>query len=381
MDLREMMMRDMAREKKRERMAADATSVMKIKTNDAAGTYISDEHIIFDSFMKNQVSSDPANGKFAWSLIPGTSSLDPRAFDTIAIQSPLDNIIEAEVRPFAIPYLKEPAYKISYTGITAPIYPVPSVADVVPVSDTGSIRIAPGVYPILPLIDYPSTFSAPSLLTWPRNPYSQTPNGIIAIHIEEAGLQSYPTFGGARHNFELYIKPKDEEIGFGNSGVYPTRGDKTSTFVFTQPLTLPKITLSFYNPDYPLRFEDDVFYGVTCSGITTNAMTIYRADHGLEEGDRIYIRCSQTPNTTDQSLNALIKVLNRSEGFTVTSAALLSSPVPLPMTSDRFMTNPLVVPDVDTSLIINVFVLKRRLRIPIRFRKLMDTTTQGITPV
>lgn len=369
------------------------TQARDTNIRDPSTSYIADEVLLLDSFLKIEGESNPSRGTLVWSLAASASTdsgdASSQYIPTLAQQ---DNVIEIEMMPFAVPYLPEVPHKISAGAgvVQSPVFPISSYDVLVGRNETGDVLLGTAPYPTLS--SYPTAFVSkyPDLLGWPTNPYSQTPGNLLAVYVAETGKQSYSTFGGGRHNFEFSLQPADSSVGAGGTAAYPSTGDRVCSFLFTQPLSLPKITLNFFNPDFPVNFEDDVFYGVTITnsgpiGPGLIPFRIVKAGHGLIEGDRIYVRTIEKPNTASPHTNAVITQLNRPEGFTVTSAATQpvgsAQPLPNPMTLDAFMLNPLVLPDTTMTFTGNVYILKRRLRIPLRVRRLMPSPTQGVVPV
>ena len=262
-----------------------------------------------------------------------------------------------------------------------------------------------GQYPNSRLLDitYPSagptTLIQQSTLPWLNNPYTQLPNGRFTIQVREVGLQSISDVNGNRHNFEYDVEYRTD-IGKSATTYQAKPLKDLNTYIFTQPITsLQGISLVFRNPDMPITFEPDVYRRVTFQFGGPNFFINFLLDyHNFRVGDRIYI---QDFRGWAGSGN-LASVLNRPEGFVVANyndsaigphvnpavdhplgyGSLLQNP-------GKFTIDPAVsiqninggVVPAGTDMTVTIYVEKRRMRIPIRFRSVVPKITNRIVPV
>lgn len=270
---------------------------------------------------------------------------------------------------------------------------------------------------------------------WVANPYSQTPFGNrITIQVKEAGLQSYSDAQGARHHFEHSLATTFFAGGNPNMlTAVPACGGAWDTFTFTDPLKdLHGCTLQFRGVDRPLAFLQDVcqtFIRILPEAMLVSApigplyqVMVVLPDAGLCVGDRVYIRgfapklSSSDPSSP--SANSIVEAyINRPEGHTLAMFYENEEPVPddpndppatttvsawLPpgtqLNSLGFAINPVAFLDPGIQLPVaglgppvpgqsvsgdfpcTMFIAKRRLRIPIRVRRVIDRRTNYISP-
>ena len=275
---------------------------------------------------------------------------------------------------------------------------------------------------------------------WVHNPYSQLPfGGRVTLQIKEAGLQSYSDRGGARHHFELDVVPPASVGGVGYACL-ASPAQFWDTYVFTTPLhALNSLTLVFRGVDAPVRFEPDVLYatavvnsgeslasytnggtdslGLNALGVPLNDLVapvtsstttflgaflyVFCPGHNLRPGDRVFFSGWKAPTALtvfpagaqwagdrdfDQAAVAEALV-NRAEGWVVT-AGLPDSGAPdetaVVIKGPIFGTDPAI--RLPSSWLayqspITVHVAKRRIRIPLRVRRLVAHAANGIVPV
>jgi hypothetical protein len=241
-----------------------------------------------------------------------------------------------------------------------------------------------GQYPKEVLIP-PDTFVIP----WINNPYTQLPfHNRISVQIKEAGLQSYSDRNGARHHFDFIASYRPQLNTNPNIiSVRPLSGYLWDTFVFTEPLqNIQTMTLVFRNPDNPIQFLPDCLY--YAKAVSDNAgapgpfIRFEYSSHGLSMGDRIFITGFKSGQIN------LDSYINRSDGHVASGdpTQLPLQPGVLIPTLDYFWTDP-AIGIVDLSpqpllpQIVDICIAKRRIRIPVRVRRIVDKTTNYITPL
>jgi hypothetical protein len=165
----------------------------------------------------------------------------------------------------------------------------------------------------------------------------------------------------------------------------PLNGRKWDTFTFTDPLQdIHGITLVFRNPDRPLRFLPDTLNEVQFSSLSSFIVAA-SLGHDLAMGDRIFVSNFNSGNVT------LDRYMNREEGHAAAGDPLApalnpGTPLSVMFGSGTFWTDPAVdisdmtFPVPNLPLVATVRVAKRRLRIPIRMRRVISRLTQYIQP-
>lgn len=440
---------------------------------------LSDNYVIFDSFLKSPASI-PAQGLFIWNMIVQGST----GKQVIGVNNVIEQTIEMQAGPFVFPQIRDVPYLVNRdnagavvipevngsvilrqnnTSINAPIFvtitgetvfydwPDPQngspmlQSNRIPNSVTTGTGLGPppppvvtetttnpieyGQYPNSLLLDitYPSP-PAPagtnplvqqSTLPWLNNPYTQLPNGRFTIQVREVGLQSISDVNGNRHNFEYDVEYRTD-IGKSAATYQAKPLKEMSTYIFTQPITsLQGISLVFRNPDIPIVFEPDVYRNVAFQ-INDGFINFIIPNHNFRVGDRIYIQ-DFVPWPGSGNLN---EIMNRPEGFVVANydnnvlpppfVPAISNPLShgsLLQLPNRFTTDPainttiLAVPAIPATIpnpippppvtipptpynptvpyvaVVSIFVEKRRMRIPIRFRSVVPKITNRIVPV
>lgn len=324
---------------------------------------ISDQYIVLDSFMK-QRDSNTEGGEFKWTFAIQGQTRD----QMIGVTDKLNDIIEIEISEFYLTVPDDIKYEVS-TELPAPITGIDKLTLLSPRNDFSAPALSADLYPNLEVTT-----------PWIHNPYSQTPfSGRFTIQIKEFGRQAYSDINGAYHHFEFITSyPKSYKAAPNMLLAEPT----TKKFIFTEPIrNIESMTLVFRDPDNVIKFANDVIYDAQIQSvdIATSPVyppngryaQIYAPKHGLLPGDRIFISGAKTAS---QSLN---KHLNRPEGHVITDI-LATDPV------NYFMLDPLVhlqdlPPDMVISSYLTINVAKRRIRIPIRARRVLSYLTNHIT--
>lgn len=360
----------------------------------------SDQYVMLDSFVKLR-ESRTAQGEYRWNFMVQGVTGD----EVVGVRDRIDTVVEMQMGSFAMPMLPDVPYVVGEGGISeeAPftdgatppflgIYshppPPSSVAfNLVPNNTNHALGPPSLIHTNAPYGQYPHSALLPARTSthpWTHNPYSQTPFfGALTVQVREAGLQSFSDRDGARHHFEYRISPGADVPGANPNMALakPMCGDLWDTYTFTDPLRdIHGITLVFRNPDVPIRFDPDILYNVAASYNGDSCLRFYAPGHALNAGDRVFIRGFTTAMST---LNAYI---NRVEGHVVggeptngsgTSVTPLAPGVAI--TGDYIYLDPTVVvtppPAHDTRHTIDIYVAKRRLRIPVRFRRVIDRLT------
>lgn len=353
---------------------------------------VSDQYLVLDSFSKLR-ESQIERGEFKWNfMVQGVTDSD-----VIGVKDKIDTVIEIQVGAFCLPILED----VAYTPTPAPYPAFPTGTNQIVLVQNNSNAANPLLpeSPVLVPNVAPNGQYPPSALTtgtisrtpWVSNPLSQLPFcNRITIQLKEAGLQSYSDRDGARHHYEFNVT----YLSFAAANpsmlqAIPMHGGLWDTYIFTEPLKdVHGLTLVFRNPDIPVRFQPDCLYGVVAEGDGTiappgNYLRFTSVGHKLNVGDRIYIIDFKSGNAT------LDTYVGRPDGH-VASADPGEVPYPGPgesiPTPDHFWLDPVIsLVDLTTPIptlpqIVTVCIAKRRLRIPIRLRRIVERLTNYIAP-
>lgn len=350
---------------------------------------ISDQYLTLDSFSKLR-SSDTANGVMQWNFMVQGVTGD----EVLGVRDIIDTIIEAQIGAFSLPFIPEVPYILA-----APPPVVPSGMNRLILVHNNANATAPFEPTLVPNVAPDGQYPKEALLAgtttvtpWIHNPYTQVPfAGHLTIQIREAGLQSYSDRGGARHHFEFALSYPAGPDGRNPTMCYavPQNGAKWDTFIFTDCLKdMHGITLVFRNPDVPIRFEPDCLYDIEFDSDGAAApgpfLRAAAPAHGLAMGDRVFIEGFASGNPT------LDNYVNRAAGQVVAgdpAAPPLPPGTPLAAAGfpDVFWLDPAIgiadltpAPALPTTA--TVCVAKRRVRIPIRLRRVVPRLTQYIKP-
>jgi hypothetical protein len=278
---------------------------------------ISDQYIILDTYKKNK-QSNPNRGIFSFDL-----SYKSMSSDNITLtRDSLSDVIEIQTYPFYLPHPKPLSY------VTSPEHSA----------------------------FYPKLVSSSTPPTSALTPINDT----IMVEIKELSSNAVSDPNNLYHTF-IYTPAISEST---NIFLMPTN----NMFIFTDVSEhINRLTLQLRSENTAISFYDDTYYDVLPS-TTVVGLDIYItfdiSMHGLSTDDRIHI---QDFNSGNQVLDDWIK---RKEGhlINVTSA-------------DSFRLNP----DVEVSNIgmfrhCTIYIDKRRIRIQLRFRKLIKRITNYKAP-
>lgn len=339
---------------------------------------ISDQYVAFDSFRKNPDQSDPSKGRFQWNVMIQGTSHDSYT----GVTGELGNVISVQVAPFIFPNVPEVPYVLNAAaGGSNQLSLVQN--------NTSATGVAPSLIPNASGVgQYPASALQPSATAtwpWPANPYSQlTCGNRFTMQIVEPNMQAFSDGPGSRHHAEFLLENTTPFVSPNTFVASPIHGNHSETYNFTDPvIDFPSVTLVFRNPDEPIRFDPDVLYGAQ-SGVTAvgpaSYISLTSPGHNLLSGDRIVIR---EFNSANAKLNAY---MNRPEGH-VAAGDPNSAPLApgVPIVGNTFWTDPLVgieqlVPVPTVNSVVNVCVMKRRLRVTLRFRTVVGRLTNYIHP-
>jgi hypothetical protein len=332
---------------------------------------ISDQYVVLDTFAKKR-ESRVDRGEFSWNfMVQGVTGSE-----VLGVKDVVDTVIAIQVSSFILPVLPQVPY---------------GLADPPPTSPSGTNRLVL-LRNNASLLGGPP-MSADPLATWVHAPYTQLASGgRFTVQIREAGLQSFSDLGGARHHFEFAVIATPGGTPTSLTAT-PIQGFLWDTFTFTDPLRdVHGITLVFRNPDVPVRFEPDCFYDVPAAGDGAVApgpfLRFGAPGHGLAAGDRVFVTGYQS------GIAPLDAYVNRPAGHVVggnpadpplgPGLLLANAPFPGPY-PDVFWLDPAVslvdfVPP-PAPQVVTVCVAKRRMRIPVRIRRIVDRLTNYLVPV
>ena len=391
---------------------------------------ISDQYVMLDTFLKLRESATD-RGEFRWNFMVQGVTGD----EVIGVRDEIDNVIEIQIGSFAMPNLPEVPYVVDGGGYTANNKMVGQILlDANNISDVHA--------PTLGYNQYATEFLVPgvgeaslaplgnynTLIPWIHNPYSQVPFfGGFTVQVREAGLQSYSDRNGARHHFDLRLTaPSDGGSNPNMLLAAPQTGKDWDTYTFTDPLKdIHGISLVFRNPDIPIRFLPDCLYNTTVDiwqnddppSISFPYLRFYYPGHKLRMGDRIFVQGFKSGNVE------LDTYVNRPEGLVaagnpstpkINPGVLITKPLggTSYVEDGYFWTDPAInlfnvkfpgiVPEVpeysDPPVVVpaipahpgmvsfmatqtvTVCVANRRMRIPIRIRRVVDRVTNHIMP-
>jgi hypothetical protein len=344
---------------------------------------VSDQYIVLDSFNKVPDFSNPAEGVFKWNFnVQG--STDNQA---VGVRDRIDTVTEIQIGRFSLPIFPEVPYVLK----AAPAVTPSGLNQLVLVHNNNN-AVAPN-NPLLLSTQYPIELTTHS--PWINNPYSQIPYGDrLTIQLKEVGLQAYTDIGGAHHHFEMVVAYAADLIGTNPNMVWatPMNGTAWDIFELTEPLfDVHGLTLVFRNPDIPVSFQPDVLYQTTvdsdAAALPGPYLEFTYVNHGLSVGDRIYIKGYAS------GISTLDTYVNRPQGHVVSGnpaaaalapGTLLANAVAPGPYADSFWLDPAVsivdFSPAPTAQIVDVYVAKRRIRIPMRLRRIVDRVTNYIAP-
>lgn len=361
-----------------------------------------DQYVLLDTFYKS-AGSNPAKGIFKFVLNiqqPTTNN------DTIGVRERMDNIIEMQIAPFAMP-------------IYMPVYDDVHIGSSHARSQCENLSNVTGTYVYMNNLQTTTTVAQKSLTNYPQI----FPGQAFNIYVEEASTQAMARFGGLQH-FELFTTydyaiteyggtynavaydetnaaqcavipdtfdphflhlPLVQELetttivpaGTPPFPSYVTRTARTAlnwdTYIFSDPLAdLSTLTLRFSNINNALSFYEDVYYNVPYTFIQRKDQTVnyydretagivnlqiphlsgnvthpwvlcfYIPNHHLTRGERIIVSGF---NSTDVDLKNFV---NNPNGITIGNYfPPFSATPPANFTTDTYdnviMTSPLIL--------------------------------------
>jgi len=344
---------------------------------------ISDQYIVLDSFQK--LDSTTETGVLQWNFMVQGVTGD----QVMGVRDRIENVIQVQMGMFSMPMLPE----VPYTTAAAPVT-IPSGRNQLIL--TRNNASPGGAAPRLDPLQYPSwalTGANTTVAPWVHNPYTQTPYyGHFTIEMREAGNQAYSDRNNVRHHFDYVLSSKGPGHNPNMLQAKPLCGDSWDTFTFTDPLKdIHGLTLVFRGPDSPIQLPPDTLTGVTFDAVgaaPNNYLAVTAIGHGLAMGDRIFIERFSSGNAV------LDAYMNRAGGHVVAGnpaapalapgTLLSAAPAPGPY-PDTFWLDPAVgIADLTPAPILpamaTVRIAKRRIRIPIRLRRVIPRLTQYISP-
>lgn len=352
-----------------------------------------EQYVMLDSYVKVKNSSTEY-GEFKWIFNTQGQTLD----EAVGIIGTIDNVIQIQIGTFYIPIIEDSVYmdrRVESYGTVNLVQNNTSNVGEPPtlIRQDGNY----GQYTYSILFDG-ETYKFP----WTNNPFSQIPfANKISIQIKEASLQSYAGFNNIRYNYEFLAMHNNRINGNPNFvQVKPINGARWDEFNFNTPLKdLNTITLVFRNPDYPISFEPDVMYRSFISlAIDPNPpagsflIITTQFVHKLCAGDRIYLK-NFVPALPDGSTNILfhdylLQYIHRQDGHTVNSVipgiGLTLDPARPVLTPTDFGLDPSIKllnpidPNITVSLpgLVDVYIAKRRIRIPMKIKSIKNSNNK-----
>lgn len=323
---------------------------------------VSDQYMVLDSFEKVETST-PEKGEFKFNFMVQGVTRD----QNIGVKDKLDTIIGIQVCSFCIPLL--------------------------PFDDFDPATII-ALNPALSALGLTANGPLPATGDAATNAQSQTPFcSRVTMYLKEIGLQSYSDADNRRHHFEFQAEPEGAPTTTSPSGdrLRLTPLEKCEYFLFTDPIQdVHGLTVCFYNPGNTLRFPPDCLYGVRVVSASPGQELIFIYNDptnllNLEVGDRIYIRGFSTKHPL------LDTYVGRPEGHLVGQGGFNRTPPSPNGITVRFLLNPSIstaglsppIPPgttIASSTQVVVCIAKNRVRIPLRFRRVVGRLTNYIAP-
>ncbi len=319
---------------------------------------VSDQYMVLDSFEKLQESPVEV-GEFQFNfMVQGVTRNQ-----NIGVKETLNTVIGIQCYEFCIPVLPIDNFDPA-TAVTL----APNLA-VLGLAANGALPVPPALNPIS---------DARSQIPFCKR---------VTMYFKEIGLQSYSDTNNRRHHFEFRAEMADIAV---RDRVRLSPIDFTSSyFLFTEPIqAIHGLTVAFYNPGEVLRFPPDILYMSSAASDAGQLLEFSYHDPtnliNLAPGDRIYVKGFATGNPV------LDRWVTRPEGQLVGAGGFLLVPPAGPSdgTTVTFRLNPDVsvaafyppgVPIPSTEQI-DIYIAKNRLRIPLRFRKVVPKLTNYVSP-
>lgn len=315
----------------------------------------SDMYMVFDSAQKVE-TSNVGRGEYRFNF----NVQSVTASQKIGVHDTVDTVISAQVMPFYVPLISQLEYQTND-----------------PITDVSLPRLVSNAAPP----------PAGNLSV----PLTQLPYGSrITMEMKEIGIQSISDDGNVRHHFEFTAEEYEGSTN-GKDRILLTPLYLSSIYTFTTPIRdIDGLTMIFRDPYRPISFPADVLYYVRASVVvigvnnfllftSTNLMGT-AVDHNLGPDDRIYIRgfTGVTGAVPEPAMVGVINTyINREEGHIVGSGGLTASTFRLNPDVDVTVFAP--GPAIQSTTRIEIVIAKNRVRIPMRFRRVVDRLTNYIT--
>lgn len=364
-----------------------------ITVNLPKGKEYIEQYVMLDSFVKIKNSSTEF-GEYKWNFNTQGQTLD----ESVGVSENIDNVVSVQIGTFYIPIPEDAVYmdkKVESFGTVSLVQNNTSPVGLPPTLIRQDANYGQYTYSIL--FDG-ETYKFP----WPNNPFSQIPfANRISIQIKEAGLQSYANFNNVRYNFEFLAMHNNRINGNPNFvQVKPINGARWDEYNFNSPLkNVNTMTLIFRNPDYTINFEPDVMYRSFISLVAdatppagSYMVITTQFVHKLCAGDRIYLK-NFVPVLPDGTTNTdfpdyLIQYIHRNDGHTVNAVTVgfgitldparpILTPTDFGLDPAIKLINP-ISPNITVSLpgLVDVYIAKRRIRIPMKIKSIKNSNTK-----
>lgn len=338
------------------------------------GTWgISDQYVILDSWEKIE-DSDISSGQLKFSF----GLKQPTAKSILGVNADLSNVIEAQIGTFYLPSIPILPYILNDNA--------DELGNPLPVPDPNRPRMSMNV-------------AVPEQVTLIGSSQSMACfSGRLGIEMQELNTQSIIGLNGTRYHFEM----EAELAPLLNNVIVSPISTCWSKFIFTEPITsIPKLTINIKNPDEGIFLPPDVLYNVTpfiaanSTGQPVISFRITKQNHNILVNDRIFIRFVDFTNgESDPLFKKVDKETNKIEGFLVGMDGttvidknyIMSSTIeettirtnPEINIWDIVQTNPTkyyIGKVLSSATRVNICIAKNRIRIPIRFRKVVTKLT------
>lgn len=351
-----------------------------------------EQYIVLDSFIKLK-NSATEKGEYNWVFNTQGTTTD----ESIGVLENMDYVYEIQMGFFYIPLLED----INYIDPTIATY---GQVDLIQ-NNTSDPNTAPTlVRKNLPVIgQYPQViFTEPTetyKIPWINNPYTQLPYcNRLSIYIKESNLQSYLNVNNTRFNYE-FVATYDTRLHNNPNFVQVNPlSTKWDSYLFMSPLrNLNTFSIIFRNPDNVINFEPDVMYrsviNLTNDGVGGHITIFTQFTHKLLAGDRIFMK-NFKPILADGSPNInfpqyLLNYILRIDGHVINVVApgifpSLDPARPIGGISFGLDPSPRILNPIDPNItvsfpgLVDVFIAKRRLRIPIKIKSVKNKNNNDL---
>lgn len=336
---------------------------------------VSDQFLVLDSFEKLRESPVEV-GEFQFNfMVQGVTRNQ-----NIGVRETLKTVIGIQCYEFSIPNLPLDNFDPAVATVLSPPLAALNLAE----------NWSPAVLPNLPPQDAPLSSTG----DWRTQlPYSNR----ITMFFKEIGLQSFSDTNNRRHHYEFKATPLPRVT---TSLLAPSSDrlalapiDQSSYYLFTEPIqAVHGLTLAFYTPGEPVKFPPDVLYGAAAATDAAGLLTFTFTDPtnliNLAPEDRIFVQGFEI-TTPGAPAAVLDRWVTRPEGQLVGAGGYaVDGPTSAASgTTVTFRLNPdVTVPGVppNTALTsakpIDVYIAKNRIRIPLRFRRIINRLTNYVSP-